>query len=279
MEKEFEKKLIIKLEEEKNKIVSTKLLELEKNNIELQKQNYKLQNKMNKIVSKNKVKTNKSMYNSNNTNTTTTNSNNTQNITNNVVMNNPTIKLVDFGNEDLDKINYQVFIDTIKTQGAALCNRAIEGIHFNRDKVMIYKNEKWIIDNWDTIFPELLEKVVQFGYDKEQFLSDCNYQMDGKKFNRQMIRNGMRWYKLLSEEEPDVEYFNLDEDDRPNIDDSTYQDYLEMQEFRKKHPKKQLESYVKNKMKLNIYNKREVPIENYKKITCDLNKINQIENI
>ncbi len=48
----------------------------------------------------------------------------------------------------------------------------------------------------------MLEKVVQFGYDKEQFLRDCNYQTDGKKFNRQMIKNGMRWYKLLSGEEP-----------------------------------------------------------------------------
>ncbi len=69
--------------------------------------------------------------------------------------------MIDFGNEDLDKISYQVFIDTIKTQGASLCNKVIVGIHFNkehpenhniyisdfnRDKVMIYKNEKWIIE-------------------------------------------------------------------------------------------------------------------------------------
>jgi hypothetical protein len=133
LEKEFENKLKIKLEEEKNKIVSVKLLELEKNNIELSKQNYKLQSKMDKIVSKNKVKINKSISNSNNNNITTTNSNNTQNITNNVIMNNATIKLVDFGNEDLDKISYRVFIDTIRTPGASLCNKAIEGIHFNSD--------------------------------------------------------------------------------------------------------------------------------------------------
>ena len=62
------------------------------------------------------------------------------------------------------------------------------------------------------------------------------------------------------------------------IDEATYQDYLEMQEFRKKHPKKQLENHVKNKMKLNIYNKREIPIENYKKITNDnFNNTKKIE--
>ena len=51
-----------------------------------------------------------------------------------------------------------------------------------------------------------------------------------------------------------------------------------MQEFRKKHPKKQTESNIKNKMKLNIYNKREIPIENYKQITnIDIEKIKLIE--
>jgi hypothetical protein len=205
-----------------------------------------------------------------------------------MVINNSTIKLVDFGSEDLNKISHNVFIDTIKTQGAGLYNKAIEGIHFNkeypenqniyisdfnRDKVMIYKNEKWFLDNWNNIFPELLEKVIQFGYDKEQFLLDCDYKSDGKKFNKKMIKNGMRWYKLLDNEEPDVEYFTLDPDDRPQIDEKTYQDYLEMQEFRAKHPKKETESNIKNKVKLNMYNKRDIPINNYKQIETGTKKI------
>ena len=93
-----------------------------------------------------------------------------------------------------------------------------------------------------------------------------------------MIKNGMRWYKLLSDDEPDIDYFILDEEDRPKIDESIYNDYLEMQEFRKKHPKKQTEFNIKNKMKLNIYNKKEIPIENYKKLTnIDMEKIKLIE--
>ena len=270
----------IKIEKQKNdtesrlKLMTDRYYDLEKSNNELKKTNEKLQTKMNKIVNKNKI------INTNNT----TNSNN--NITNTVI-NNPTIKLVNFGSEDLSKISHNVFIDTIKSQGASLYNKAIDGIHFNKDypenqniyisdinrgKVMIYKNEKWIIDNWDSVFPDLLDRVIQFGYDKEQFLADCNYKLDGKKYNKQMIKNGIRWYKLLSEDEPDVDYFTLDPEDRPEIDDDTYNDYLEMQEFRKKHPKKETESNIKNKVKLNMYNKRELPIENYKKIEFESKK-------
>ena len=222
---------------------------------------------MNKIVNKNK--------------TVNTISNN--NITNTFI-NNPTIKLVNLGAEDLSKISYNVFIDTIKSQGVGLYNKAIEGIHFNKDypenqnvyisdinrgKVMIYKDEKWFLDNWDNIFPELLDKVIQFGYDKNDFLKDCGYKIASTKFNKQMIRNGMRWYKLLDSDESDIEYFELDPEDRPFIDEETYQDYLEMYNFRKSHPKRLTESHIKNKMKLNMYNKRDIPINNFKQIETD----------
>jgi hypothetical protein len=264
--------------ENRLKLMTDRYGELDKKHNDVIKINEKLQTKMNKIVNKNKITNN------------TTNSNN--NITNTVI-NNPTIKLVNFGSEDLSKISHNVFIDTIKSQGAGLYNRAIDGIHFNKDypenqniyisdinrgKVMIYKNEKWIIDNWDNIFPDLLDKVVQFGYDKEQFLADCNYKLNGKTYNKQMIKNGIRWYKLLSEDEPDIDYFTLDPEDRPEIDDDTYNDYVEMQEFRKKHPKKVTEFNIKNKVKLNMYNKREIPIDNFKKIELDSKQNVMIEN-
>jgi len=267
----------IKIEKQKTdienrlKLMTDRYNELEEKHNDVIKINEKLQTKMNNIVNKNKI---------------TNNINSNNNITNTII-NNPIIKLVNFGSEDLSKISHNIFIDTIKSQGIGLYNRAIDGIHFNKDhpenhniyisdinrgKVMIYKNKKWIIDNWDNIFPDLLEKVVQFGYDKEQFLVDCDYRLDGKKYNKQMIKNGIRWYKLLSEDEPDVDYFTLDPKDRPQIDNDTYNDYVEMQEFRKKHPKKNTELNIKNKVKLNMYNKREIPINNYKNIEFD--KIN-----
>jgi hypothetical protein len=279
LEKEFETKLNTRLEQEKNKIIGDKLLELEKNNIELQKLNFKLRNKMDKIVNKNKVKIN--------TNSNNTNSNNTQ--TNTIINNNQQIKLVNFGSEDLNKISHNVFIDTIRSQGFGLYNKAVEGIHFNkeypenqniyisdfnRDKVMIYKDEKWFLDNWDNIYNELLEKIIRFGYDKNDFLHDCGYKVGNIRFNKQMIKNGMRWYKLLDDDASDIEYFEMDVEDRPQINEETYNDYLEMYNFRKKHQKKQTEDDLRCKMKLNIYNKRDIPICNYKQISnIDMNKL------
>ena len=263
--------------EKKLSFITDKYTELEKNNTELKKTNEKLQTRINKIVNKNKII---------NLDSDTklgveinTNSNNIT--TSNTIINNPTIKLVNFGSEDLSKISHEVFIDTIKTQGANLYNKAIDGIYFNknypenqniyisdinRGKVMIYKDEKWFLDNWDNIFPTLLEKVIKFGYDKNEFLKDCGYCIGGKKFNSQMIRNGIRWYKLLDSDESDVEYFTLEPENRPIIDENTYKDYMEMQEFRKKHSKIEIEQHVKNKIKLNMYNKRDIPISNYKQM-------------
>ena len=271
--KESEKKQEkFKIETEKKiKLMTDRYVELEKNNSELKKTNEKLQNKVIKIVTKNKI-----------TNTTTNNNNNIIN----TFINNPIIKLVNFGSEDLNKISYNIFIDTIKSQGAGLYNKAIDGIHFNKDypenqniyisdinrgKVMIYKDEKWFLDNWDNIYPVLLEQIIQFGYDKNDFLKDCGYKVGDIRYNKQMIKNGLRWYKLLDGDEDDIEYFELEPSDRPQIDDETYQSYLDMYNFRKKHPKKLTEKNIKEKIKLNMYNKREVPITNYKQIE-DLSK-------
>lgn len=109
--------------EEILKLMTNRYGELEKKHNEVIKINEKLQNKVNKIVNKNKI-----------INTSTSNTTNSNNNITNTVINNPTIKLVNFGSEDLSKISHNVFIDTIKSQGAGLYNRAIDGIHFNKDQ-------------------------------------------------------------------------------------------------------------------------------------------------
>ncbi len=50
-----------------------------------------------------------------------------------------------------------------------------------------------------------------------------------------MIKNGLRWYKLLDDDSPDVDYFELEPDDRPEIDETTYNEYYEMYQFRQRH--------------------------------------------
>jgi hypothetical protein len=271
MKEKFEEQLKVeklKIEtEQKLKMMNERYTELEKNNMDLKKTNEKLQNKVNKIVNKNTI-------------------------TNNTIINNNGVKLVNFGSEDLDKVSHNVFIETIRSQGAGLYNKAIEGIHFNKDypenqniyisdinrgKVMVYKDEKWFLDNWENIYPLLLEQIIQFGYDKNDFLKDCGYKVGDIRYNKQMIKNGLRWYKLLDGDEADIEYFELEPDERPQIDQETYNDYLEMYNFRKKHPKKQTEKNIKEKIKLNMYNKREIPIENYKQIENIDKKVMLIE--
>ena len=52
---------------------------------------------------------------------------------------------------------------------------------------MVYKDENWLLENWDTVYPILLEKIIQFGYDKNDFLKDCGYKVVNTKYNKQMI--------------------------------------------------------------------------------------------
>ena len=143
---------------------------------------------------------------------------------------------------------------------------------------MIYKDKNWLLDNWNSIFNDLLAKVIQFGYDKEEFLSDCDFRIENNKYNEEMIKKGMRWFKLLDDYEPDVEYFSMDLKDRPEISKEILKEYEEMIKFRKAHPKKETEITIKNKTKINMYNKRKIPIENFKKISnTDVTKNNLIE--
>ena len=97
-------------------------------------------------------------------------------------------------------------------------------------------------------------------------MKDCGYKIGNIRYNKQTIKNGMRWFKLLDGDNEDVEYFETEPDERPIIDKETFQDYLEMYNFRKRHDKKQTESNIKNKIKINMYNKKYIPIDNYKQV-------------
>ena len=147
---------------------------------------------------------------------------------------------------------------------------------------MIYKDKKWFLDNWNSIFNELLIKVIQFGYDKEEFLYDCDFKVGTSKYNEEMIKKGMRWFKLLDDYEPDVEYFEMDVEDRPKIELELLKEYEDMRIFRQSHPKKETEEAIKNRIKINMYNKRDIPISNYRQISnidinIDIDKIKLIE--
>jgi chromosome segregation ATPase len=188
---------LIKQQEEKTRLLEEKNSQLRCNNIKLQEDNLKLNKKMNTIITKNYNKN--IMKNSHNTN-------NINNNNHNIQINNPQITLVEFGKEDLNKVDNKVYFEAMKKTGPALYQKSLEGIHFNpalpefhnvylsdhnRELCMKYKDEKWILDNWNTVYNELLNQITKFGYDKEQFMEECNEK--GKLKGIDIIKNGMRW--------------------------------------------------------------------------------------
>ena len=124
-------------------------------------------NKVNKAISNKKIVNNI-------TNTNTTNNNN------GIIFN-----LVNYGKEDLDKIDIKYFINNVvknnKVCGVKIPEEILKIIHFNpaypelnniyisdinREKCMIYDDGMWKLSHDDKI-PEVIDKVVKFSYDKD----------------------------------------------------------------------------------------------------------------
>ena len=93
--------------------------------------------------------------------------------------------MVNYGKEDLDKIDIKYFINNIvknnKVCGVKIPEEILKIIHFNtaypelnniyisdinREKCMIYDDGMWKLSPDDKI-PEVIDKVVKFSYDKD----------------------------------------------------------------------------------------------------------------
>lgn len=151
------------------------LLEKEKNNqmeiIELKKQNILLLKKLDNFIKNNNSKPSQI-------------TNNTQNISTNINSNNK-IVLVNFGKEDLNIIDRQIFLDRIiknnRISGVKIPDEILKIIHFNpnypqlsniyisdinREKCMIFEDGEWKLSPIDKI-PEVIDKVILFSNDVE----------------------------------------------------------------------------------------------------------------
>ena len=137
-----------------------------------------LKNKINKISKTTKYKKNIS-------NTINNNTINTTNTNNGVIFN-----LVNYGKEDLDKIDIKHFMDKVvknnRICGVKIPEEILKLIHFNpaypehnniyisdinREKFMIYDDGMWKLTPEDKI-PEVIDKVVTFSYEKENELRE-----------------------------------------------------------------------------------------------------------
>jgi hypothetical protein len=153
-----------------------------------------LKKKMNKISSLEKK--NKSNYNDSNiklnlkSNINIASSINNSNNISNTNSNNVVFQLVNYGKEDLDKIDIKDFLNNIvknnRICGVKISEEILKLIHFNpnypelnniyisdinREKCMIYDDGMWKLSTDDKI-PEVIDKVVKFSYDKQDVLRE-----------------------------------------------------------------------------------------------------------
>jgi len=137
-----------------------------------------------KISTMDKIKKNKSTKNINSNNTTNVNSNN---ITNNTSNTNNNIVMFNFGNEDLNIIDKQIYLDRVvkkQLSGVKIPEEILKLIHFNpqypqlsniyisdinREKCMVWENGEWKLSPVDKI-PEVIDKVVTYSNDVENEL-------------------------------------------------------------------------------------------------------------
>lgn len=142
-------------------------------------------NSINPSKSRKTINNTTNMTNSNNTTNNTTNNTNTSNTNNGII-----VQLVNYGKEDLDKIDIKHFVNNIvknnKVCGVKIPEEILKLIHFNpaypelnniyisdinREKCMIYDDGMWKLTSDDKI-PEVIEKVVSFSYERENELRE-----------------------------------------------------------------------------------------------------------
>ena len=155
-------------------------------------QNKMFENKMNMLTNRiNKMSTLKNNIEVNTTNNMS-NSNNISNLTTTTTTNsnNVVFQLVNYGKEDLDKIDIKDFINNVvknnRVCGVKIPEEILKLIHFNpnypelnniyisdinREKCMIFDDGMWKLSPDDKI-PEVIEKIVKFSYEKQDMLRE-----------------------------------------------------------------------------------------------------------
>jgi len=159
-----------------------------------------------------------------------------QNNKNNSIQNNKNIKnqnngiinniIIQHGKEDLSKIDDKVFLDAfLKNSGAKIPEKIIEGIHFNnkypefkniyisdinREKVMIYNGNDWILTPSNNITTNLLEKSIDFSENRYD-------ELDKKILNQQKkskIEYGLKIMELMKDFDSDDDEINITKEDK-----------------------------------------------------------------
>ena len=188
--------------------------ELLQQNMILKDQNVKLNNQLleqNKLIIELLVKDNKDNKDNKDSNNKNIKNQNIKNQNNGIINN----IIIQYGKEDLSKIDDKVFLDAfLKSSGAKIPEKIIEGIHFNskypefkniyisdinREKVMIYNGIDWILTPSNNITSNLLERSIDFSENRYD-------ELDKKILNQQKkskIEYGLKIMELMKDIDSD----------------------------------------------------------------------------
>ena len=242
---------------EKEELIQLLLQQNEKITI-LIEDNKKLNDKIDKI--ENNITTTNNTSNTNTNNTSNTNSNNTNTNTvnsNNKIINN--IK-IEFGKEDLKKLDKSVFYNALlRGSGAEIPSKIIEGMHFNdnnkdfqnvyisdlsRNKALIHNGKDWNIANADEIVDKLFDKSLIYAGTKNEELEDEI--ADKPKTVKNKIHKEIKLMNLMKGKEE----FEVDDDgNHIDIDGKI----VSITEFKRGE---RLNVRAKDKIKLTLCNKK-----------------------
>ena len=159
---------------------------------------------------------------------------------NNGTINN-TINIIQFGKEDLSKIDNKEFFEALTQMGYKIPAKMVEKIHINdkypeykniyisdinRGKAMVHDGKKWKLERYDNISDKLLDKILNFMEERYEEIKDDKNITDKKKTN---MENKLKILQIMK-------------------------DYEEEEE---KERHEYLRSQCKDKIKMDLYNNKE----------------------
>jgi hypothetical protein len=158
---------------------------------------------------------------------------------NNGTINN--INIIQFGKEDLSKIDNKEFFEALTEMGYKIPAKMVEKIHINdkypeykniyisdinRGKAMVHDGKKWKLERYDKISDKLLDKILNFMEERYEDIKDNKNITEKRKMN---MENKLKILQIMK-------------------------DYEEEEE---KERHEYLRNQCKDKIKMDLYNNRE----------------------
>ena len=171
---------------------------------------------------------------------------------NNIENQNITFNLIAHGREDLDKIDVKYILEALK-RGTSAIPVITERIHLNikypefnnvyipsttHSHAMVFNGEKWELKDKNETIDNLYDN--KYNFLEEKFEEICEDEDKKKEISNSQKESFKRFIKIQEEAEDDS-----------NVNS------------------KKIVKDIKKKMKYTLYNKKDIPIENYKKIEKD----------